>query len=65
MKKNFGKAIRIFLIDGKPNGRMTCELSNWTGKAYKIPKIEIKNCADRQDLKNPGVYPLYPLFYHI
>lgn len=59
MKKNFGKAIRIFLIDGKPNGRMTCELSNWTGKAYKIPKIEIKNCADRQDLKNPGVYFLF------
>ena len=38
---------------------MTCELSNWTGKAYKIPKIEIKNCADRQDLKNPGVYFLF------
>ena len=59
MKKNFGKAIRIFLIDGNPNGRMTCELSNWTGKAYKIPKIEIKNCGDRQDLKNPGVYFLF------
>ena len=58
MKKNFGKAIRIFLIDGNPNGRMTCELSNWTGKAYKIPNIEIKNCNDREDLKSPGVYLL-------
>lgn len=56
---NFGKAIRIFLIDGNPNGRMTCELSNWTGKAYKIPRIEIKLCADREDLNNTGVYLLF------
>lgn len=24
----FGKTIKIFLIDGDPNGRMSCELSN-------------------------------------
>lgn len=56
--KNFGKTIKIFLIDGNPNGRMTCELSNWTGKAYKIPRIEIKNCGDRIDLKSTGIYLL-------
>lgn len=54
----FGKTIKIFLIDGDPNGRMTCELSNWTGKAYKIPRIKIKECTDRDDLKNTGVYLL-------
>lgn len=54
----FGKTIKIFLIDGDPNGRMTCELSNWTGKAYKIPRIKIKDCTDRDDLKNTGVYLL-------
>jgi len=54
----FGKTIKIFLIDGDPNGRMTCELSNWTGKAYKIPRIKIKECSDRDDLKNTGVYLL-------
>jgi Domain of unknown function (DUF4357) len=54
----FGKTIKIFLIDGDPNGRMTCELSNWTGKAYKIPRIKIKECIDRDDLKNTGVYLL-------
>ncbi|WP_231559921.1 GIY-YIG nuclease family protein [Capnocytophaga canis] len=37
---------------------MTCELSNWTGKAYKIPRVEIKLCVDRPDLKNTGVYLL-------
>lgn len=57
--KNFGKTIKIFLIDGNPNGRMTCELSNWTGKAYKIPRMEVKNCGDRADLNNTGVYLLF------
>jgi hypothetical protein len=37
---------------------MTCELSNWTGKAYKIPRIKIKDCVDRDDLQNTGVYLL-------
>jgi hypothetical protein len=55
----FGKTIKLFLIDGEPNGRMTCELSNWTGKAYKIPRIKIKDCVDRPDLSNPGVYLLF------
>ena len=54
-----GKTIKIFLIDGDPNGRMTCELSNWTGKAYKIPRKHIKDCIDREDLNSPGVYLLF------
>lgn len=55
----FGKTIKIFLIDGDPNGRMSCELSNWTGKAYKIPRIKIKERTDRDDLMNTGVYLLF------
>lgn len=55
----FGKTIKLFLIDGEPNGRMTCELSNWTGKAYKIPRIKVKACTDRPDLQNTGVYLLF------
>lgn len=55
----FGKTIKLFLIDGEPNGRITCELSNWTGKAYKIPRIKVKDCTDRPDLSNPGVYLLF------
>ncbi len=38
---------------------MTCELSNWTGKAYRIPRILVKESADREELKNPGVYLLF------
>lgn len=55
----FGKTIKIFLIDGDPNGRLSCELSNWTGKAYKIPRIKIKECTDREDLTSTGVYLLF------
>ncbi len=55
----FGKTIKIFLIDGDPNGRMSCELSNWSGKAYKIPRIKIKDCTDRDDLTSTGVYLLF------
>jgi hypothetical protein len=55
----FGKTIKIFLIDGDPNGRMSCELSNWSGKSYKIPRIKIKDCTDRDDLTSTGVYLLF------
>ena len=55
----FGKTIKIFLIDGDSNGRMSCELSNWSGKAYKIPRIKIKDCIDRDDLTKTGVYLLF------
>jgi hypothetical protein len=56
---SFGKTIKIFLIDGDPNGRMSCELSNWSGKAYKIPRIKIKDCSDRKDLESTAVYLLF------
>jgi hypothetical protein len=55
----FGKTIKIFLLDGDPNGRLTCELSNWTGKAYKIPRNKVKDSDDRDDLSSTGVYLLF------
>jgi len=54
----FGKTIKLFLIDGDTNGRLTCELSNWTGKAFKIPRNSIRNCTDRPELQTTGVYML-------
>ena len=57
--KNYGKKITLFLIDGIPNGRITCELSNWTGKAYKIPRIHLSESSKRDELKKPGVYLLF------
>lgn len=54
----FGKTIKLFLIDGDTNGRLTCELSNWTGKAYKLPRNSIKICIDRPEIQTTGVYML-------
>lgn len=53
------KKITLFLIDGVPEGRQSCELYNWTGKAIKIPKVMIKESIDRKELLNPGVYLLF------
>ena len=54
-----GKTIRQFLIDGEADGRWASELSNWTGKAYKIPRTYVNRCADRDDIENTGVYFLF------
>lgn len=53
---SLGKSISLFLIDGIPDGVIACELSNWTGKGYKIPRNNLKNVSNRSDLKKPGVY---------
>lgn len=55
----FGKTIKMFLIDGDSSGRLTCELSNWTGLAYRIPRTEVKKCSDRPNLSSTGVYMLF------
>jgi len=54
-----GKTIRQFLIEGIPDGRWVSELSNWTGKAYKIPRTYVNVSDDRPDLNYTGVYFLF------
>ncbi len=53
------KTITIFLKDGDPNGIISCEVSNWSGKAYKIPRVRIKECTDLQYIKSTGIYLLF------
>jgi len=52
----FAKKIELFLMDGNANGRWACELSNWSGKAYKIPRTLLSESKDRRDLSSTGVY---------
>lgn len=56
--KVFGKTIKQFLIDGIPDGRISVELSNWTGKAFKIPRSYLKKSEKRKELESTGVYLL-------
>lgn len=53
---NIGKSISLFLMDGTPDGVVACELFNWTGKGFKIPRSKLKELSGRQDLKKAGVY---------
>ncbi|MBN1578715.1 MAG: hypothetical protein JW913_19280 [Chitinispirillaceae bacterium] len=40
-----GKSIQLFLIDGTPDGVIACELFNWTGKGYRIPRNNLKDVS--------------------
>lgn len=59
MMNKRGKSINLYLMDGEVNGRIKCTLANWTGVAFKIPRIELDKCKDRTDLKQSGVYFLF------
>ncbi len=54
----YGKAIELFLVDGVPDGLITAELSNWNGKAIKIPRTDVISCK-RDDIADVGVYFLF------
>ncbi len=51
----YGKAIELFLVNGTADSLITAELSNWNGKAIKIPRTEVSTC-DREDIRGVGVY---------
>ena len=51
----YGKAIELFLVNGTADSLITAELSNWNGKAIKIPRTEVAAC-NREDIKGVGVY---------
>ena len=54
----YGKSIELFLVNGTADSIITAELSNWNGKAIKIPRIEVAACS-REDITQPGVYFLF------
>lgn len=55
---SYGKVIELFLVNGTADSLMVAELSNWNGKALKIPRIEVASC-ERDDIKVPGIYFLF------
>ena len=54
----YGKSIELFLVNGTADSLITAELSNWNGKAIKIPRIEVTSCK-REDIMQAGVYFLF------
>lgn len=55
MNTNYGKSIELFLVNGTAESIVTAELSNWNGKAIKIPRTELSSCS-RDDVRGVGVY---------
>lgn len=55
---SYGKSIELFLANGTADSLIIAELSNWNGKAIKIPRIEVQECK-REDITEPGVYFLF------
>lgn len=55
---SYGKVIELFLCNGSADSLVIAELSNWNGKAIKIPRTEVAGC-EREDIKGPGVYFLF------
>ena len=58
MKVRESATIKLFLIQGSPNGLRTAELSNWSGKAISAPRIEVPELIKREELDSPGFYLL-------
>lgn len=54
----YGKAIELFLVNGTADSLIIAELSNWNGKAIKVPRIEVSSC-NRDDIMQAGVYFLF------
>ena len=54
----YGKTIELFLVNGTADSLITAELSNWNGRALKIPRIEVSSCM-RDDITQAGVYFLF------
>lgn len=54
----YGKSIELFLVNGTADSLIIAELSNWNGKAIKIPRIEVASCS-RDDITQAGVYFLF------
>lgn len=51
----YGKVIELFLVNSTAESMITAELSNWNGKAIKIPRTEVTGC-NREDIRGVGVY---------
>ena len=51
----YGKTIELFFVNGTADSLVTAELSNWNGKAIKIPRTEVAKCS-REDIRGIGIY---------
>lgn len=51
-----GRSIRLFLVDGTPNGLLTAEIMNWTGHVLTGPRSKLAELVQRTECARTGVY---------
>lgn len=51
-----GRSIRLFLVDGTPNGLLTAEIMNWTGHVLTGPRSKLAELLQRDECSRTGVY---------
>jgi len=52
------RTITIFFKDQTESGRLKCQLHNWDGVAYKIPRSFLSYCKNDDEFSKTGVYML-------
>ncbi len=55
----FNKSVNLLMFEGNPNGMVMCELSNWTGRLYRIARTKLAEFSNREDSNYTGIYFLF------
>ena len=53
-----GKQTKLFLVDGKPGGLTTAEITNWTGHVLTASRSDVAELLRRDEASRTGVYLL-------
>lgn len=53
-----GRSVRLFLVDGTPQGLRTAQIGNWTGLAVVCPRTSLADLGKRPEVRATGVYLL-------
>jgi hypothetical protein len=51
-----GRTLKLFLVDGVPNGLLTAEIMNWTGHVVTGPRSRLSEFIQRPESRRTGVY---------
>lgn len=51
-----GRTLKVFLVDGAPNGLLTAEIMNWTGHVITGPRTRLAELLQRPEVKKTAVY---------
>lgn len=53
-----GKTVKIYLKEGSSNSLLIAEIINWTGIVFVVPRSQLVKLADRDEIKQAGIYLL-------